>query len=280
MLVPDLVGRKEVNTDVCALPLLRRIAALLDCDLPVNPDELMPRGWHMALFTPTAKQNALGPDGLPSHDTLLPLPDPSLPRKMLGGRRTYYRGDLRIGSNVRRESEIVSVTTKNGRSGRLLVVTVRHTIYQEGLSTPAIVEEQDSIFRSAATNVARPTNAASERPQLPTPLFQESVTFDTAMLFRYSAITFNAHRIHFDYPYATKKEGYDGVLVNGGLPALFLLELARMRMDALPKATTARNLRPIGCEQPVSLCGAKKADGWILWVQDESGWPALEVTVN
>ena len=275
-----LIGRKSLATDSCALPLVRRVSALLNYSTPLAVGDILPRGWHMALFTPTVSQRSLGPDGLPQDDTLLPHPDPiAMPRKVLGGRRTQFKGDLIIGMDVRRESEIVSASMKNGRSGPLLFVTVRSSIFAEGASEPVIIEDQDSIFREAPkASESRNVEASGEEPRRPASISKELI-FDTTMLFRYSAITFTAHRIHYDYPYATTPEGYDGLLVNGGLPALLLLELIR-EQGVQPQVVTARNFRPLYCGKKTLLCATLGAEAWHLWAENDVGQITLEVTVT
>src|SRR5579875_926226 len=140
------LGRTERADDLCALPLVRRLAALLDRD----PDAFrhgdpLPTGWHMILFTPLAPQGRLGPDGHPLLGDVLPPLD--LPRRMLGGRRTRFHASVPIGAAVRRVSEIVRIEPKQGRSGRLVLVTIQHRIHVGGGDGPAIVEDQDVIYR-------------------------------------------------------------------------------------------------------------------------------------
>ncbi|MGD9941758.1 MAG: hypothetical protein AB7L76_22600 [Burkholderiaceae bacterium] len=280
-----LIGRRTCDEDVCAAPLFRRVAALLDQPCSFRPGEVVPRGWHMALFTPCARQSALGRDGVAVEETLLPNPDPArFPRKMLGGRRIVFHGDLHIGAAVRRDSEIVSATSKEGRTGRLLVVTLSHRIFEEGSAAPVIVEEQDSIFReapesSSAASVPAASGSPAAEPRRHASL-RRSIVFDPMLLFRYSAITFNAHRIHFDDPYTRHDEGYPALLVNGGLPALLLVEMARAQLDSGIRSVTTRNLRPLYCNRQASLLGERSAGGWRMWAEDELGRTALEIEIS
>jgi 3-methylfumaryl-CoA hydratase len=194
---------------------------------------------------------------------------------MLGGRRVSFQSGIRIGDAVHRRSEIAAVEPKQGRSGRLLRVTVRHAIRVAGADSPAVIEEQDVIYREAAT---APTAESPSVPPAPPPEAEitRPVAFDPVMLFRYSAVTFNGHRIHYDHTYATGVEGYPGLVVNGGLTALLLLELGRSQ-GMTPSRMTARNLRPLFAGQAATLCGRRDGEGWSLWAADPEGRPAVEV---
>lgn len=277
-IIRSLLGRRVHSDDVCALALVRRVAALLDRD-PTLPKEgdMLPRGWHAALFTPFARQSELGNDGLPQETALVPNPDPaSWPRKVFGGRRTQFHGDVHIGSHVRRESEVVSAEIKHARHGRILIVTVRSHIFEEGTDHAVIIEEQDHIFRGAHQTVPMSTAPRQDIAPLVASI-RQPIVIDAVMLFRYSAITFNAHRIHFDFPYTTQTEGYPGLLINGALPALLLLEMVRDKLAAPPALMTGRNMRPLYCGEKMHLCATQQPDGWTLWAENDTGQTALIV---
>ncbi|WP_158743803.1 acyl-CoA dehydrogenase [Acidisphaera sp. L21] len=271
----DWLGRREEAEDVCALPLVRRIAALLDRDpAAFRNGDTLPLGWHMILFTPDALQSALGVDGHPVEGGMV-APPSSYPRRMLGGRRTLFTAPLHIGATLRRVSEVTAFEEKHGRSGRLAVATVRHAIFANGEA--AVVEDQDVIFREPAGTASEP-RAAADEPERPTPTHERSVTPDPVMLFRYSAITFNAHRIHYDAAYATGPEGYPGLIVNGGLTALLLLELLKHSAGRDLTSLDVRNRRPLICGRPARLCVAPAAAGWTMWAEDDHGRIALEAS--
>ena len=283
MTEPDAwLGRQDHAADVCALPLVRRLAALLDRDPRAFQDgQDLPRGWHMILFTPETPQSGLGPDGHPA--AAAKLAPATLPRRMLGGRRTRFPGRLQVGAAVRRVSEVVAFEEKQGRSGRLAVATMRHSIFQAGEDAAAVIEEQDVIYREAAGRGGelKPVSAAPE-PGRPTPVRSRGFSPDPVLLFRYSAATFNAHRIHYDAEYATSQEGYPGLIVNGGLTALLLLELFKEAAGCEPAVMTVRNRLPLLCGRPARLCAAPglggAAEGWSLWAEDEHGSLALEAS--
>jgi 3-methylfumaryl-CoA hydratase len=221
----EWVGRKETRTDVVTRWPITALAATLD-DTRVSCDEgsPVPPGWHWIFFLEAKPPSELGPDGHPKRGGFLP-PVP-LPRRMWAGGRLELVRPLTIGERITRESEIVSVEPKSGRSGTLVFVTVRHTI--SGGGGPAIVEEQDIVYREAA-QAGDPVPAGKEAPQ--TADWTRSVVPDSVMLFRYSALTFNGHRIHYDKNYATGEEHYPGLVVHGPLQATLLLDLCRNNAD-------------------------------------------------
>jgi 3-methylfumaryl-CoA hydratase len=137
-----------------------------------------------------------------------------------------------------------------------------------------VIEEQDVIYRAAAgaPEAAKP----APEPVRPAPSLTRAFTPDPVMLFRYSAVTFNGHRIHYDQPYATGTEGYPGLIVNGGLTALLLLELVKVAAGRPLTAMSVRNRKPLICGRPARLCAAAAGDGWDLWAEDSNGRMALE----
>lgn len=272
------VDAVEIAHDICAPTLAMRLAALLDRDpATVREGEALPRGWHVALFTVSTAHAALRPDGVGGLG--FAMPDLGLPRLMLGGKRTRFEGDIVIGSRVRRESRIASVVPKTGRSGAMAIVTVRHAIFGEGREMPIIVEEQDYIMRQEAITgsaPARPTSPPDREAQGVSQGHMRTIVPSEIMLFRYCAITFNAHRIHYDQPYATSAEGYPGIVVNGGLPGLFLIELFKETAGREPNVFDIRNVGPLYCGRPCHLSAVETAEGWALAATDDTGAPAAE----
>lgn len=202
----EWIGQRESDIDYITIPSVLRLAATLDRDdpRPRNGDPL-PIGWHSILFPRVVRQSQIGPDGHPERGDFLP-PVP-LPRRMFAGKRIRFEGELRVGDEVRRESVIQSVTPKQGKSGQMVFVTVR-TEMSTGRGV-AVVEEQDIVYREEPDpNAPKPPAAAQAAPG--TPVWRKVVTPDPVMLFRYSALTFNGHRIHYDQPYVTGEEGYPG----------------------------------------------------------------------
>jgi hydroxyacyl-ACP dehydratase HTD2-like protein with hotdog domain len=211
------IGKSERREDtVCPLSA-RAMAATLN--MPPPEDELLPPLWHWALFQEWAPTRALGADGHPQRGEFLPA-DPALPRRMWAGGRLWFRRPLRVGEMVTRDSVITAVEEKTGSSGRLLFVTVRHTIGGEGGA--ALIEEQDLVYRSAQGAGAAAEPAAEPIAGAAT----AGVAVDAVVLFRYSAVTGNGHRIHYDQDYAANLEGYASLVVHGPLQATLLAGFA------------------------------------------------------
>jgi 3-methylfumaryl-CoA hydratase len=263
------VGRKEIIEDEAAAVLVRRVAALLDCDpTPFGLGATVPENWHVAFFTPLAGQSQLGPDGHPRKGDF--LPPVALPRRMFAGRRLRFVSPIKIGAALRRTSTVTAITPKHGRSGEMVFVQVEHAITADGIL--AVIEEHDIVYREAATAGAKPTVAAEE-PALPEPTDREEFAPDPVTLFRYSAITFNAHRIHYDGPYVRDEEGYPGLVVNGGLTALRLGEHAKRNLPGGRLGRLSlRNVRPFFVNGRGEVRSRREADGRLsVWALDERG---------
>jgi len=262
-------GRSETLHDEITAAPVRNLSATLDRDdaEPVKGTGLPPL-WHWLYFLSGARQSELGPDGHPRRGGFLP-PVP-LPRRMWAGGRLQWLAPLRVGDAVERRSTIVSVTHKTGRSGDLLFVLVRHEVRNaQGL---ALTEEHDIVYRPAPragdpepAPQAAPSHAAWSREIVP----------DDVLLFRYSALTFNGHRIHYDRRYVTEVEGYPGLVVHGPLIATLLVDLARrQRPDARLRSFSFKAVRPTFDLHPFRVKGEPSRDGKgaQLWAQDHEGW--------
>jgi 3-methylfumaryl-CoA hydratase len=266
----------ELADDVCALPLVRRMAALLDRDPGGLADgDPLPRGWHVAFFNPPTPQGHLRHDGAAYLG--VKLPDLGMPRLMMGGRRIEFLGDIPIGQRLRRSSRAGAVTEKSGKSGRFALVDVEHRITVEGDDTPKVVETTSYVLREAdtAAPAASPPTAPRTAHVLPPADLVRSFTPDETVLFRYSAITDNPHRIHYDLPYALS-EGYPALVVNGTVPTMFLLEMFREHVGAEPAGWRSRNLAPILCGRPLTLTLAEDGDEWLMRAYGSQGEVALE----
>ena len=265
------VGRRRSVADEMAAPLVRRMAALTGrADVSCARGKRVPNHWLCMLFDDAAPQAALGPDGHPAKGDFLP-PVP-LPRRMLGGRRLDYRAPVRVGDELTRETEIAAITPKVGRSGAMIFVMLRHTI--SGPTGVVAVEEQDIAYLEAKRDAPAPR----ETPvTLPAAEWREAFTPDPVMLFRYSALAFNGHRIHYDADYARDVEGYPALVVNGGVTTLFLLEAALRRAPGAEVLSyEARTMKPLFCGRPAALCGA----GGTLWAEDDAGAMALRIAAR
>lgn len=265
------VGERETDVDYVTVPAVHRLAATLDLDYPVpKRGDPLPVGWYTIFFPRVVRQSQVGSDGHPARGDFLP-PVP-LPRRMFAGRRVRFTADLRVGDKVRRESMIKGVNIKQGRTGQMVFVTVQTDI--SGPRGVAVTEEQDIVYREA------PEPGAAPPPPQAAPgnaVWKNIVTPDPVMLFRYSAVTFNGHRIHYDHPYVTGTEGYPGLVMNGGLTTLLALELARTHGPAALVFVSSRNVRPLFVNRPITFCGEPSPDNKTakLWATDDTGAVAL-----
>tara|TARA_R110002124_G_scaffold104370_13_gene254368 strand:- start:22822 stop:23700 length:879 start_codon:yes stop_codon:yes gene_type:complete len=233
------IGRSETDYDTVTRTLARAFhATVLDRDENPSKGDVVPQNLHWCLAPRTVSMSKLGPDGHPARgDFLPPIP---LPRRMWAGSRLRFLDQLRVGDDVVRNSTIKDVTVKEGRSGVLCFVVVRH-VYSTARGD-AIEEEQDIVYREAQTQAAVPPPIPETEPGT----FHKNIQVTPPLLFRYSALTFNGHRIHYDRPYATGEEHYEGLVVHGPLQASFLLALAdTMRPDQRCNAFSFRGLRPL-----------------------------------
>ena len=274
------IGRSERRVEMIAAEPLRRFAAVLGEDLDV--ERTMPSLGHWALFLPATPAWEIGEDGHPKRGGLLPPID--LPRRMFAGGRAVHLAPLRIGATAVRRTEVVSRAEKQGRSGPLTFVTVRHTFEQDG--RVAVVDDQDIVYRPPASGrapadsrIPSPTSLPPQ-PELAGPEAGLSLTVDPVVLFRFSALTFNAHRIHYDRPYAAT-EGYRDLLVHGPLQVLAMAEclrcagvsLARQRFEYRlqapavgPQRLTAQRAAGDSGEDTVVLVGSVSGPVARAWV--------------
>jgi 3-methylfumaryl-CoA hydratase len=254
------IGRSEEAEDVITAQPVAAMSATLDRDDPAPAaGDPLPALWHWMYFTPKVRRSHLGPDGHPARGGFLP-PVP-LPRRMYAGGRLVFHAPLRVGTGARRVSEILDVAEKHGRSGPLVFVTVRHAYHADG--GLALEEEQDLVYRGeakAAGDAPPPGNDAVAGP------WRRRIEPDPVTLFRYSALTFNGHRIHYDRPYATGVEGYPGLVVHGPLIATWLVELCRAYADDRALAHFRfRAQCPLFDTAPFDVTGGLEADGAGFW---------------
>ena len=273
------VGKTETLSDYIAASPMRALSATLDRDDPAPvPGTALPPLWHWLYFVPQPRQSLIGPDGHAARGGFLP-PVP-LPRRMwAGGRLQWYAGNpLLAGDAVTRVSRIEAVTHKAGRTGDLLFVLVKHEIgNQNGL---ALTEEHDIVYRAnpiAGDPVPLPT--AAEKGAA----WQREIIPDDVLLFRYSALTFNGHRIHYDRRYVTEVEGYPGLIVHGPLIATLLVDLLRREMPGASIANFQfKAVRPTFDLHPFRVNGQPSADGRSvrLWAEDHEGWLTMQATAT
>ena len=270
------VGRTEAREDVVAADRVAAMAATLDLDIGPRPGEALPPGWHWMFFNTrgAARARDIGADGHPKRGGF--LPDVPLQRRMwAGGRLAYSERAIRVGEAIRRSSEIAKVDVKQGRSGTLVFVLVKHRI--EGAGGGVIDEEHDIVYRDAP----QPGVSAPIPPAAPSgAAWTKSIKPDPVLLFRYSALTFNGHRIHYDLPYVTQVEGYPGLIVHGPLISTLLLELLRRKQpDRRLLRYSFRAVSPLFDTAGFSVNGAPgEGDSTRLWATGPAGQLAMEAT--
>lgn len=261
------VGRSETREDIATAAPLAGLAALLDQDVSCWNGMVPPLG-HWLYFLPDARQSAIGEDGHPRRDDKGLLPPVPLPRRMWAGGRVEFLSPIPVGAALTRVTTIGAIKPKRGASGDLLFVTLRHEIAADGVA--AIREEQDIVYREPATSAPAPAPDAPSRAE-PADAVRRIVP-DPVLLFRYSALTFNAHRIHYDRDYARDVEGYAGLVVHGPLIATLLIDHAqRIVPDIAPRHFSFRAEAPLTDGAPFDLCFVRAGDGARLWARDAAG---------
>ena len=270
------IGRNEVvSDDIGAFPLNALAATLDRDDPPAREGTPLPPSAHWLYFLPLARESELGPDGHPARGGFLP-PVP-LPRRMWAGSRVSLDAPIRVGDRAVRVSTVDDVTLKEGRSGPLVFVRVRHEMTVKGSVRPAVVEEQDIVYRGEAA----PGSAPKPQPAPAGAEWTRTIHPDPILLFRYSALIFNAHRIHYDQPYVTGKEGYPGLIVHGPLIATVLVDLFRRKNPGVTaKAFSFRAMSPLFDTAPFTVNGVATDDGGKLWATTPEGGLASEAAVR
>jgi 3-methylfumaryl-CoA hydratase len=265
-----MTGPVQRSVDVAAPRLVHLLAALLDHATPPWREAELPPLAHWLLFPPLALQSTLGPDGHPARE------DAGLPRRMWAGSQVRFIAPIGLGSEVTRETVQTSVVNKTGRSGPMQFVTLRHRLSVGG--SVCIEEDQDLVYREAAGKEAP---ASTENPLAAVPPLVRSMTADTVQLFRFSALTYNSHRIHYDLPYATQVEGYPALVVHGPYVATLLMDhFLRHGPAAAVKAFSFRARRPIFAGEPFTLGLTPDAEGGELVAIDQAGRAAVQARVD
>jgi 3-methylfumaryl-CoA hydratase len=265
------IGRKQAERDTPTGLRVTQLAATLDDgrEYPAGAD--LPPGWHWILFQTTAATASLSEDGHAPRGGF--LPPVTLPRRMWAGGRLKFHQPLRVDEPVERKSEIASVTEKSGRNGQLVFVTVKHALH--GSRGLAIEEEQDIVYREATAGASAPQPAPHQDP-----VWKKQIRTNVPMLFRYSALIFVGHRIHYDREYATKVEGYGGLVVHGPLIATCLLNLSIEKSKARLVSFSYRGVSPLFDTAPFHVCGQPAADGRSAEVWAETPQGALAMTAK
>lgn len=268
------IGREERKSEQLTAALVERFEATMGPSLARIKGEA-PLGIHWCMTQPAVAADGLGVDGHPARGGFLP-PVP-LPRRMWAGGELAFLAPLRVGEEVARISRIANIAHKQGRSGELVFVTVNHDIQCGG--TLAIRERQDIVYRAKA----EPGSADQTKPATPDPRRPdrvETIEATTTLLFRYSALTFNGHRIHYDLDYARHEEGYQGLVVHGPLQATLMLHMATRLLDRSPARFDYRGIAPLMHGSAFSLNANKGADSIDLWTAASDGAARMQATAT
>jgi 3-methylfumaryl-CoA hydratase len=270
------IGRTHEVSDIVTAQLVKGLRATLFQEIgEPKPGDAAPFTTHWCLGQPVYPMSELGPDGHPTRGGFLP-PVP-LPRRMWAGGELEFLDTLRVGDVSKRSSRISDVTMKTGSTGALCFVSVQHEV-----TTPrgtAIRERQDIVYRDVSS--APPATSAKPPPPPPVAKHQEKHMADPVLLFRYSALTFNGHRIHYDRDYVTKVEGYPGLIFHGPLQASFIVELAaKLHGGQPPKKLSYRGVQPLFEGSEFSINANTTDGGMELWTANAAGQPTMKGTAT
>jgi 3-methylfumaryl-CoA hydratase len=253
------------SIEICHPTMVRRIAAMLDLEAHIYINgEVLPRGWHFFLLAGETRKSALRSDGFPGLG--VPIPELGLPRLLLGGRSVVYNSDILIGTEVEKTSFIKSITEKTTSSGRMAIVNIQHELRPVLDSNAAIIETQTYILleEKKAQNTLEKTLLEPIEAE-----FQKTFIPDETLIFQYSALGFNSHKIHLDKEYARNVEGFPDLVVNGGLATLLLTEFMRKEIGFELTEIKVKHLVPLFCGQSLTLAAERGATHWQLKIFDD-----------
>ncbi len=269
----EMIHRHET----CSLSMVQRVAAMLDLDADQYAEgEALPRGWQFIFMGADTRRSHLREDGFPGLG--VPMPDMGFPRLMLGGRTVTYRKDIPIGARLLRSSSIQSVSRKENAQGGYALVTVLNDLKVDGASEVALTETQTYFLLPAKTGYAED----EKRLELPEAKDQKikTLTPDATLLFQFSALGFNSHKIHIDRHHATQVEGFPDLVVNGGLVTLLMTEFLRGEFNVEPKSIRLKHTAPLFCNRPVTLVGLNGSAGLSISVFNDKNRLAVSMEVS
>ncbi|MBU9612976.1 MaoC family dehydratase N-terminal domain-containing protein [Burkholderia multivorans] len=271
------IGRREDSVDRITPAPIRLLRATLDDAEPSALPDALPPLWHWLYFLPGERQSNIGTDGHARRGGF--LPPVALPRRMWAGGRLQFMRPLAVDTPIQRRSTIANVQSKSGRSGQLVFVTVLHEIGDaQGV---AIREEQDIVYRDAPPPAAAGTPAPAAQPAPTDEQYSRIVTPDPVLLMRFSALTFNGHRIHYDRPYAMEEEGYPGLVVHGPLIAMLLMEeLRRRHPDKTIRAFDFKAVSPLFDTAPFTVNGKLEGHTARVWARGPQGQLAMQASIE
>lgn len=279
-----------ISNEICSLSMVKRVAAMLDLDMQAFVEgDLLPKGWHFFMLAGATQKSNLRQDGFPGLG--VPMPDlGNLPRLLLGGRTVQYFGNILIGAVVERKSFIKTVSEKTKPSGRMAIVTIQHELRAVLEDSPAIIETQTYILKEIRNNqlgirseeLGIEDNSANEflipnsNNLIPNSQITNSFTPDETLLFQYSALGFNSHKIHLDRDYAQNIEGLPDLVVNGGLSTLLLTEFMRTDLGLEFQEINVKHIAPLYCNRPLTM----SFEQGLLKVYDDKNVVAVELNYD
>ncbi len=271
------IGNKVEDHDLATEAPLREMIVTFDrADMVPAKGEAIHPGWHGCYFLPLSRRETLGEDGLPTDTGALPkMP---LPRRMFAGGRFEFHAPIKVGDNLRRETELMDLSMREGGTGVLIFTKIANRIYNDnGL---CVVEERHGVFREGLKTGEK--SGIPKRDPVPNDLpWRSEMNPDVVQLFRYSAITFNPHRIHYDRTYATEVEGYPGLVVHGPFTTQCLLDFVRDMNPGKEMATFDMRARaPLFDIAPFTLCGRPADEGCEVWAATPEGTVAMQARVT
>lgn len=259
------------SNEICSLAMARRVAAMLDLEKQsFSEGDILPKGWHFFMLAGETKKSELRKDGFPGLG--VPIPDlggaaSRLERLLLGGRTVSYNGDILIGSVVEKTSFVKNIVEKTTKNGPMAIVTIQHELRPILDSNPAIIETQTYILLGESK-----VSTQSEKTIFPAieAKYQKQFTADETLLFQYSALGFNSHKIHLDRDYAKNVEGLPDLVVNGGLTTLLLTEFMRIDLGMKFTDLKVKHIAPLYCNRPLTMTAEESKEGWKLNVYDNN----------
>ncbi|MBP6181038.1 hypothetical protein [Flavobacterium sp.] len=269
----SILASKTQSNEVCSLTMVRRVAAMLDLDIrSFSEGDILPKGWHFFMLAGETRKSELRKDGFPGLGVT--IPDLGLSRLLLGGRTVSYNGDIVIGSVVEKTSFIKSIVEKTTHSGPMAIVTIQHELRPVSEVNPIITETQTYILLGESKGPKH-----IEKTLCP-PIeakYQKQLTPDETLLFQYSALGFNSHKIHLDRNYAQNIEGLPDLVVNGGLTTLLLTEFIRTNLGLQIADLKVKHIAPLYCNRPLTLTAEEGEMDWKFKVYDDNNDVTVEM---
>ncbi len=264
--------------ETCSVSMVRRVAAMLDLDTQsFSNGDVLPRGWHFFMLAGETRKSSLRQDGFPGLG--VPIPDLGLPRLLLGGRTVSYQDNIVISSEVERTSFVKNITEKTSSSGPMAIATIQHELRPVSFSAAAIIETQTYILLSGNNAQSKPPLTTSEIRNHKSEIQKQFVP-DETILFQYSALGFNSHKIHLDKEYARNIEGLPDLVVNGGLATLLLTEFMRNELGHEINDIKVKHIAPLFCGQTMTITAEPGKTNWKLKVYDNYNVVAIEADAN